>query len=144
MLFRDMNPKELEFENLLRKYLINRYDLNDNNELSRLSNSSIKVHIEKKVSLYLRLWFTKRLRFYGFENVLIIAQIEFENTRIGNGTDLLRFLVQHADKFSYKYIGVESACSEKMECFCRKFGFKEVHPSNYLIEVSKLAKELSV
>lgn len=63
---------------------------------------------------------------YGQKNTLVIAGIEFHKMRVGNGTDLLKFVAKFSKKYGYERVILEAAnsCSQ---AFGKKFGFQAMN-----------------
>ncbi|WP_225548045.1 hypothetical protein [Chromobacterium violaceum] len=92
----------------------------------------------KAFDLYLRF---KPVR---WNNTLVIARIEFDKTRTGNGTSLLEVLTMLSEKYHYDSIGIEAALTEEIVSFVKKFGFSKVPNKNddWLIPITTLKQNL--
>jgi len=100
------------------------------------------VNIDRnKVNLYIR---------YNFKNwsgtgktTLVLARISFKKIQKGEGTHLLRFLLDKQKKYGYEEIGIES-CNEGATIFAQKLGFKLCRNDgeSYYISMEDLKKKL--
>jgi hypothetical protein len=72
---------------------------------------------------------------------LVIARICFKSQRKGNGTDLLRWILQISEKYGYENICLEFPNAGCIK-FGEKFGFIEYMNSHLLITKSNLKKNL--
>jgi hypothetical protein len=77
--------------------------------------------------LYLRLWqpaFMEKDSYWPAKT-LVIARMEFSNTRAGYGRALLDFLVRQAGVYGYENIALEHAHDrDDIQGFAKKFGFE--------------------
>jgi ribosomal protein S18 acetylase RimI-like enzyme len=101
--------------------------------------------------LYLRLWQPAFRQEDGHwpAKTLVIARMEFANTRSGHGGALLDFLVQQADVYGYEKIALEHTHNgDDIQGFARKFGFEYAWPDldppqrNWIASVALVAERL--
>ncbi|KEQ17539.1 hypothetical protein [Endozoicomonas numazuensis] len=126
--------KEIEkFCDDLNSFLVGRFNYKESLAHADLSNNiSAK---RKAYDLYLRY---KPKPIYWKEDTIVIARIFFHKTKVGSGKSFLKFLVEHSNKYCYKYIAIESM-NENSKQFSDKFGFKEYkEPKNAIISIKKL------
>ena len=93
---------------------------------------------------FFKLYFRFRINNYRWEaDTLVIANISFYKQRSGNGTDLLKFLVNLAAKYEITKIGIEETNSNS-SAFARRFGFKNFNREDWIIGIPdlKIALEL--
>ncbi len=77
------------------------------------------------------------------ESTLVIARMSFEPPRCGHGRRFLQFLVDKADEFMFKKIGIE-ATNESSNSFGQRFGMLPYQTDNCLIaDVSFIRTHLS-
>lgn len=98
------------------------------------SDNVVTTRRNSRVDLYLRI---RRAESLFPPDCLIIARFSFRKERIGHGTDFVRFLLEIAVKYDFKYIGIESV-NEKSRSFAEKLGFQSIDGSNYAVSVEKL------
>jgi len=105
--------------------------------------SSLNTNItakRKKFDLYIR-FFEHEDKFWG-GRALILARIDFDKTRQGHGTALLKLLVDFAQKYRYDVIGIEQGKTSSIQGFANRHGFQTVDDgSNFTASVSNLAAE---
>jgi hypothetical protein len=70
-------------------------------------------------------------------DTFVIARIGFQDVRQGHGTDLVKFIISLADKYSIKKIGIEET-NENSSLFAQFLGFKEVRRDYWLINISEM------
>jgi len=75
---------------------------------------------------------------------IVIARIGFAKQRKGNGTSLLRFLVDAAPQYGIQSIGIEQAIGgEEIDGFVRKFGFTQYrNEESWIVSLKDLKKSL--
>lgn len=77
------------------------------------------------------------------ESTLVIARLGFEPPRCGHGRRFLQFLVDKADEFMFKKIGIETT-NESSNSFGKRFGMLPYQADDCLIEdVSLIRRHLS-
>lgn len=71
---------------------------------------------------------------------VVIAVIQFQNRRRGNGTDLLRKLVEMSTTYGYQNIKVEEVGRDaSIQAFVRKFGFTNPsYEKDWIVPVERL------
>ncbi|NMA74940.1 MAG: GNAT family N-acetyltransferase [Bacteroidales bacterium] len=127
-----MNEYE-EIRKEIDNYLMNRF--NYRLSLVYLTPDNIIVtRRNSRVDLYLRL---RRKESLFPPDCLIIARIGFKKEHIGHGTHFVHFLIEIAEKYNFKHIGLESV-NEKSKAFAEKLGFHSIDNSNYVISTENL------
>ncbi len=106
-------------------YLRNRYGYKKDHAEVSASRLTIGTTGVKKFTFYLR--FNPRMHPWPLKT-LVIAQIGFDDTRIGNGTDFIRFVVKSSQKFGIENIGIESA-NHASSSLAAKCGFSPIAPA---------------
>lgn len=99
----------------------------------------IATRKNSRVSLYLRI---RKVESIFPPDCLIIARIGFSMERAGHGIHFVKFLIDIAVKYGFRYIGIESA-NEKSSSFAKKLGFHPVDGSNYVAFVEDLVFHFS-
>lgn len=117
-------------------------------------NLDFRYYGSKRVcDLYLRLWpdaFVDALGpGYWPANTLVIARLEFADTRAGHGRALLEFFVNQAELHGYDKIALECTYDgEGIQGFAKKFGFEHAWPelerphSNWIASVTTVAERI--
>lgn len=126
----------VSFKEDLDIYLMNRHGYKK--KPSHLGIGPTISATRKAFDLYL--WF-KPIR---WNNTHVIARIEFDKTRTGNGTSLLGALTILSEKYHYASIGIEAALTEEIVSFAKKFGFSKIQNKNddWLIPTTTLKENL--
>lgn len=138
-----------EFSVELDKYLRDRFGY-----CRRLASARFHTVVvnRSKVQMYLRLLIGEQgPQDFWPSRTLVIASIEFRETRTGHGRSLLKFLVQRAEKFGYDYIGVECTIPwDGIQGFCQHF-FNPYDPEesgrldyNWVAPVTLIAQQLDI
>lgn len=100
--------------------------------------------------LYLRLWpvVDEGIEYWPAKT-LVIARLEFRDTRAGHGRALLEFLVSQAVPYGYENIALECTHDgDDIQGFAKKFGFEHAWPhhpyphSNWIASVDRVAERL--
>lgn len=152
------DPKHVSFTEKLDVWLRQHFAIDANEtdlaDLTPSGNLDYRYYtFDKKVcELYLRLWPPAYMEADGYwpTNTLVIARIEFGNTRAGHGRALLEFLVSQAEIYGYDKIALECTYDgEGIQGFAKKFGFEHAWPklerphSNWIAPVARIAESLS-
>ncbi|MGF1715994.1 hypothetical protein L4D08_14025 [Photobacterium chitinilyticum] len=74
-------------------------------------------------------------------DTIVIAKIGFKHTRIGHGTDLLKFIVKVSNKYQTNKVGIEGA-NDNLADFAKKLGFREVNNKQWIIDITELKVSL--
>lgn len=94
----------------------------------------------KRVKLYIR--FKTNCNPWK-DDTLVLAGINFQEQRKGNGRKLLSFLVNQAQKYKYQKIGIEQT-NEMSTNFANKYGFKNISENkHWIVSISDLKNELN-
>lgn len=95
----------------------------------------LRIHVSRSlVHLYVRL---KPNPVIWGENTLVIANLDFKQTRKGNALSLLQFLAVNAPIMGVKNLGIEQVHSLPMLNFVKKYNFKMIDKqSNYKISIN--------
>jgi hypothetical protein len=77
------------------------------------------------------------------KNTLVITKLWFAEVRVGNGRDLLTFLVNSSQTFNIKYIALEGA-NKHSSRFAEKFGFKQlgINNMNWIGEIKDIENSI--
>lgn len=75
------------------------------------------------------------------ENSIVIARIGFSEQRVGHGTNFLRFLVEHSQKYGIDNIFIEYA-NENCGKFAQKYGFTRWSNDHWYITSTLLKSRL--
>lgn len=125
------------FSDELNKYLLDRYSYKRDIVHVTLSNN-INAN-RKKFDIYLR-W--KPDTSYFEKNTLVIARLYFSETRKGNGTSLLQFIIKHSKIYKYEKIMIECA-NDNATAFAKRYNFSEYkNDSNFIISTDELENSL--
>lgn len=131
------------FSNDLDSYILKRYGYKKSVcHVTNLRN----IHVLRtKIRLTLRF---KPVTNFFRENSLVVANIEFNKLRKGEGTSLLKFFVGVADKYNIKHIAFEQVRTELCDNFTEKWGFAAIYDLTYndkhrTIPVDTLRKNLN-
>jgi ribosomal protein S18 acetylase RimI-like enzyme len=99
--------------------------------------------------MYLRLWPAIDREDYWPKNTLVIASLEFADTRAGHGRALLEFFVSQAKFYGYDKIALEHTHDgDDIQGFAKKFGFEYAWPGverpqrNWIAPVERVAERL--
>lgn len=151
------DPKRISFTETLDTWLRLHFDIDVNEtDLANLTGSGnldyrYWISNKRACDLYLRLWPPMYMDAdtYWPENTLVIARIEFANTRAGHGRALLEFLVSQAELYGYDKIALECTHDgEGIQGFAKKFGFEYAWPnlkrpnSNWIASVARVAERI--
>ena len=112
------NSELLKFMDALEVYLRGRF--NYKTQLTIKSLGPTITVSRRSVGLYIR--FKPNHYAIDLDRPLVIAVMQFHQQRQGHGTDLLKFLVDHADEFDLGTIALESTNLEAT-AFAKKLGF---------------------
>ncbi len=93
----------------------------------------ITTRRNSRIDLYLRI---RRVESLFPPDCLIIARLGFSKERIGHGTHFLQFLTGIAQKYGFRYIGIECA-NPKSSMLAKKLGFYSIDGENFAIVVRK-------
>lgn len=105
---------------------------NDFKELKEMLAKYEKTDIEVKFNESFRtIWFlgVEETDLYlrsSVDKYLTIARIMFANTHCGIGTKVFNWLREYAIDKGFEGIEVESTCTQEINNFCIKLGFKKV------------------
>lgn len=128
----------VRFSNELNTYLSSRYCYKK--RLCFVVNRNVIMVEAKRVSLYLRY---KPQSFFN-NNTLVVARIEFQKTRNGNGKDLLRFFASIAAKYQIEHIGFEQVITEDSISFTNKYKFRKIFNDNQItISIRELEEKIA-
>jgi GNAT superfamily N-acetyltransferase len=151
--------KRISFTETLDSWLRQHFNIDANEtDLANLTGSGnldyrYWISSKRACDLYLRLWpdaFVDALGpGYWPTNTLVIARIEFADTRAGHGRALLDFFVSQAEAYGYDKIALECTYDgEGIQGFAKKFGFEHAWPklerphSNWIASVGRIAERL--
>ena len=147
------DPKRISFSEKLDEWARQHFDIDptitDVVHLNRIG--TMECRHEDACSLYLRLWQPSFGDIDGHwpANTLVIASIEFANTRAGHGRALLEFLVPQAELYGYDKIALEQTHDgDGIQGFVKKFGFEHAWPTlerpqrNWIASVGRIAERL--
>jgi GNAT superfamily N-acetyltransferase len=152
------DPKHISFAEKLDGWLRQRFDIDssvtDLVSITLAGNLDCRHYISNKraLDLYLRLWPDVFMEGHGYwpANTLVIARMEFSETRAGHGRALLKFFVQQADVYGYDKIALEHTHDgDDIQGFAKKFGFENAWPKielphrNWIASVSRIAESLN-
>jgi hypothetical protein len=151
-------PEHISFAKNLEDWVRKRFNIDPNvTYLSHITlGGNLDLKHEKICELYLRLWpevFDGTGRDIGNwpASTLVIARIEFGETKIGHGRALLEFLVSKAEIFGYEKIALEyTHDGDDVQGFAKRLGFThawphDTHPQrNWIAPVSKIAEHLGL
>lgn len=129
-----MNQAE-QFCGVLNGYLMDRYGYKTK---PATLMPGLRIHVSRSnVHLYVRL---KPNPVIWGEDTLVIANLDFKQTRKGNGASLLKFLAVNAPSIGAKNLGIEQAHSLPMLNFVQKYNFKMIDTqSNWVISLNLLS-----
>lgn len=151
------DPKHVSFTAALDSWLRQHFDIGTNEtdliNLTPSGNVDFRYYVGNKrgCDLYLRLWPPAYMDADGYWpiNTLVLARLEFSNTRAGHGRALLEFFVNQADVYGYDKIALEHTHEgEGIQGFAKKFGFEHAWPkmdrpsSNWIAPVARIAEYL--
>jgi GNAT superfamily N-acetyltransferase len=145
------DPKHTSFAEQLDSWLRQRLAIDPSatklTSLTRVGNLDFKC--DGVGDMYLRLWPVFDRDDYWPNNTLVIARLEFADTRAGHGRTLLEFFVGQAEVYGYKKIALEHTHDgDDIQGFAKKFGFehawpKAEHPQrNWIAPVERVAEWL--
>lgn len=75
-------------------------------------------------------------------DTFVIARIEFEETRQGHGTEVLKLILSFAEKFNIQKVAIEQA-NNNASSFAEKLGFSRFGNKDWIIDISKLKNRLA-
>ncbi len=151
------DPKHISFAEKLDDWLKRRFDIDvsvtDLVGITLGGNLNCRHCISNKraLDLYLRLWPDVVMEGHGYwpANTLVIARMEFADTRAGHGRALLEFLVRQAKAHGYDKIALEHTHDgDDIQGFAKKFGFENAWPKielphrNWIASVDRIAERL--
>jgi len=125
-----------KFKDNLKKYLMNRYDID-----RFIDDTHTLLASSKMFNLYIRysLPQDRKHRIWN-DKTLVIANIGFKDQRVGNGTSLLQFLVTQSKVLNFEKIGIEMT-NAIAESFAKRHGFTKVNEKNWVINIKDLKVE---
>lgn len=152
------DPKHVSFTEKLDGWLRQHFDIDasetDLADLTPSGNFGYRHYISDKraCDLYLRLWPPAYMEADGYwpANTLVIARLEFGDTRAGHGRAFLEFLVSQSALYGYDKIALECTHDgEGIQGFAKKFGFEHAWPklehpqSHWIAPVARIAESLN-
>jgi hypothetical protein len=152
------DPKHVSFTEKLDVWLRQHFGIDaSETDLANLTSSGnldyrYYAFNKRACDLYLRLWPPAYTEEDGYwpANTLVIARIEFSNTRVGHGRALLEFFVSQAELYGYDKIALECTHDGKgIQGFAKKLGFEhawlnlERPHSNWIASVAGIAERLN-
>lgn len=142
----------ISFTEKLDSWLRQRFSIpSDATDLARLTRvGNLTYRYDRVGELYLRLWpvVDEGIEYWPAKT-LVIARLEFTDTRSGHGRALLAFLVTQAGTYGYQNIALECTHDgDDIQGFANKFGFEHAWPhhpyphSNWISSVARVAEQL--
>lgn len=127
-----------EFCDDLNDYLKDRFKYKRNQARHRIHTINV---LTRKVGLYIR--FNALTWKKTSKITLVLALLRFKRTREGEGTNLLKFLLEKQSKYGYEEIGIEE-CNDNAKAFARKLNFKAIDErnENFVISIKDLKQTL--
>ncbi|MGF1728975.1 hypothetical protein [Photobacterium kasasachensis] len=127
-----MSNKEIQlFCQDLNMYLMERFNYKTGPATSNMFTIDAS---RKHFDLYLRFKPTTDM---WKSNTIVIAKIGFKHTRVGHGTDLLKFIVKVSNKYQTNNIGIEGA-NDSLANFAKNMGFENFQGKQWIIDIERL------
>ncbi|GAB3517893.1 hypothetical protein [Photobacterium alginatilyticum] len=127
-----MSNKEIQlFCQDLNMYLMERFNYKTGPATSNMFTIDAS---RKHFDLYLRF---KPATDMWTSDTIVIAKIGFKHTRVGHGTDLLKFIVKVSNKYQTNNIGIEGA-NDSLANFAKNMGFENFQDKQWIIDIERL------
>lgn len=129
-----------EFCDDLNSYLKTRYNYKKNHAKVECFGEVVAALGLLKFGLYLR--FKPNYKPWP-ANTLVIARVSFQQTRVGNGKDFIKFICEKADKFNFENIAIEYTNESSMN-FAMKYGFLKLgHENNWCGSINHIRNKIN-
>ena len=120
-------------------YLMSRYDCDSEPAYFDSISQTINTKSHESFEFYIR-WQPKSTTWSG--DTIVVARIGFDEQRIGHGTDFLKFVLSQSQKYRYQKVVIETAATDSIRSFVKKFGFASSECGNkdcWGIQIGNLA-----